>query len=214
VRADLGQVEPRVLAAASGDRGLATAAEADDLYLPVAERLGVDRKIAKVAVLAAMYGQTSGAAGAALEQMTAAYPVALRFLKAAEQAGRDNRSIRTYGGRLVRLGPLDPQLSGEARRSVVAGRGRFLRNAAVQGAAAEFFKAWVATVRTHLRGRGELVMCLHDELLVHARADVADEVCELVRRDLDVTGARWFPNARVRFVADIAALDCWADAKD
>jgi DNA polymerase-1 len=57
VRADLGQIEPRVLAAVSGDAALTRAATEDDLYSPVAARLKVDRPTAKVAVLAAMYGR-------------------------------------------------------------------------------------------------------------------------------------------------------------
>ena len=51
-RADLGQIEPRVLAAVSQDPLLARATQGDDLYAPVAERLGVDRATAKVAVRA------------------------------------------------------------------------------------------------------------------------------------------------------------------
>ena len=47
VRADLGQIEPRVLAVVSGDRTFAEATRADDLYAPVAARLGVERPIAK-----------------------------------------------------------------------------------------------------------------------------------------------------------------------
>ena len=39
------------------------AARDEDMYAPVAARLGCDRPTAKVAVLAAMYGQTSGTAG-------------------------------------------------------------------------------------------------------------------------------------------------------
>ena len=66
VRADLGQVEPRVLAAVSRDRAFAAATRSDDLYAPVAARLGVERAVAKVAVLAAMYGQRSGPAAEAL----------------------------------------------------------------------------------------------------------------------------------------------------
>src|SRR5699024_2859368 len=66
VRADLGQIGPRVLAAVSGDPAFVAATRSDDLYAPVAERLGVERAVAKVAVLAAMYGQRSGAAGEAL----------------------------------------------------------------------------------------------------------------------------------------------------
>ena len=81
VRADLGQIEPRVLAAVSGDPALARAAAEDDLYSPVAARLKVDRPTAKVAVLAAMYGQTSGTAGQALRGMESAYPVAMKCLE-------------------------------------------------------------------------------------------------------------------------------------
>ncbi|MFM6851881.1 MAG: DNA polymerase, partial [Terrabacter sp.] len=69
VRADLGQIEPRVLAVVSADRAFAEATRADDLYAPVATKLGADRPKAKVAVLAAMYGQRSGAAGEALKDL-------------------------------------------------------------------------------------------------------------------------------------------------
>src|SRR5690606_36574648 len=60
VRADLGQIEPRVLAAVSGDRALIAATADPDLYQPVAHRLRVERPIAKVAELGAMYGATTG----------------------------------------------------------------------------------------------------------------------------------------------------------
>ena len=88
VRADLGQIEPRVLAVLSGDPALTQATRGADLYAPVAARLGVDRPTAKIAVLAAMYGQTSGAAGRTLESMKQAYPAAIAFLDAAYESGR------------------------------------------------------------------------------------------------------------------------------
>ncbi|WP_241255694.1 DNA polymerase, partial [Candidatus Protofrankia californiensis] len=102
VRADLGQIEPRVLAAVSGDPALARATGDEDMYAPVAARLGCDRPTAKVAVLAAMYGQTSGVAGAALRQMRQAYPRAIAYLDAADAAGRAGLDLRTFGGRLIR----------------------------------------------------------------------------------------------------------------
>ena len=74
-----------MLAAVSGDRAFAAAAAAPDLYAPVAARLGVERPVAKVAVLAAMYGQTSGAAGEALRGLERAYPVAMSYLRAADE---------------------------------------------------------------------------------------------------------------------------------
>ena len=108
VRADLGQIEPRVLAAVSGDRDLAEATGADDLYAPVAGQLGVDRATAKVAVLGAMYGQTTGHGAHALRRLQTAYPVAMAYLEDADRAARAGRDLRTYGGRLIPMGPADP----------------------------------------------------------------------------------------------------------
>ena len=198
VRADLGQVEPRVLAAVSGDRGFAQAAAQDDLYTPVAAMLGVDRPTAKVAVLAAMYGQTSGAAGQALKQMEQTYPTALAFLRAAEEAGRVGTDVRTHGGRLVPVGS--------------GGVGRFARNAVVQGAAAELFKAWAAAVRNGL-GRGRIVLCLHDELLLHVPVEEAEDAVRLLRSALESTAAHWASGSGVRFVVDVAVVQRWSEAK-
>ena len=103
VRADLGQIEPRVLAAVSGDAALAAATAADDMYLPVAAELGVDRPTAKVAMIAAMYGQTTGHGGNAARRMRAAYPVAMGYLDAADRSAQAGQDLRTYGGRLVRM---------------------------------------------------------------------------------------------------------------
>src|SRR6202020_410051 len=103
VRADLGQIEPRVLAAVSGDAALAGATAADDMYLPVAAELGVDRPTAKVAMIAAMYGQTTGHGGVAGRRMRSAYPVAMGYLDAADRSARAGRDLRTYGGRLMRM---------------------------------------------------------------------------------------------------------------
>jgi len=203
VRADLGQVEPRVLAAVAQDEALALATRDDDLYLPVAQALGVDRPTAKVGMLAAMYGQTSGTAAAVLRRMDAAYPQAMRFLRAAEQRGREGGDVRTYGGRLVR-----GRVPGDA------GMGRYLRNAVVQGAAAELFKAWAAAVRVGLSDSGgQVVLCLHDELLLHVPLPAADEAVALLHAALEATSRRWAGGMPVRFVADVAVVHRWSEAK-
>ena len=147
VRADLGQIEPRVLAAVSGDLALAAATQADDMYLPVASELGVDRPIAKVAMIAAMYGQTTGHGGQAGRRMRTAYPVAMAYLDSADRSARAGRALRTYGGRLI-------PMSADAAR--VAARGRYGRNALIQGAAAELFKMWAVTVRARGLPLGEI----------------------------------------------------------
>ena len=88
VRADLGQIEPRVLAAVSGDEALCAATQDDDLYQPIASRLNVDRAIAKVAVLGAMYGSTTGESANALRGLERNYPIAMGYLERAAAAGR------------------------------------------------------------------------------------------------------------------------------
>jgi DNA polymerase-1 len=209
VRADLGQIEPRVLAVVSGDPALAGATLADDLYLPVASELAVDRPTAKVAMIAAMYGQTTGHGGAALRRMRTAYPVAMAYLDAADRSARGGRDLRTYGGRRV------PMSSGSGDGPArVAARGRYGRNALIQGAAAELFKMWAVTVRA--RGASldaRIVLCLHDELLVHVPVALADAAARMVGDCLEETARRWAPGGKVRFTADISVVRSWADAK-
>ena len=215
VRADLGQIEPRVLAAVSGDAALAAATADDDLYLPVAIQLGVDRATAKVAVLGAMYGQTTGHGAVALRGLEAAYPVAMRYLTEADLAGQVGREVRTHGGRLIRTGSADrSQLGDRDSRSRAAAQGRYARNAMVQGAAAEFFKVWAVTVRSRAAALGaRIVLCLHDELLVHAPLEQGDAVAGLVADCLIDAARQWAPNDSVRFVADVSIIERWSDAK-
>jgi DNA polymerase I len=208
VRADLGQIEPRVLAAVSGDPALALATQADDMYLPVATELGVDRPTAKVAMIAAMYGQTTGHGGVAGRRMRAAYPVAMGYLDSADRAARAGHDLRTYGGRLVRM------TDGTASPARTAARGRYGRNALVQGAAAELFKMWAVTVRARGPALGaRIVLCLHDELLVHVAEEHADAAAALVGECLAETARRWAPRGDVRFIAETSVVRCWADAK-
>jgi DNA polymerase-1 len=215
VRADLGQVEPRVLAVVSGDAAFAAATRADDLYAPVAQRLGSDRAVAKIAVLAAMYGQRSGAAGEALKGLEAAYPVAMGLLERAAASGRRGEPLRTYGGRLVPTGRFLASRPPGADPQLDAARGRFARNAVIQGSAAELFKAWAATVRASVRDLGaSVVLCLHDELLLHVPEEAADEAVRRVDSSLEGAARRWTGGAPVRFVADTSVVRRWSEAKD
>jgi DNA polymerase-1 len=215
VRADLGQIEPRVLAVVSGDDALARATADDDLYLPVATQLAVDRPTAKVAMLGAMYGQTSGRGAEVQHRLRSAYPVAMAYLEDADRAGQVGRSIRTYGGRLIRFGSTSTaDMDEREARGRAGAMGRYGRNAMVQGAAAELFKVWAALVRTRSLALGaRIVLCLHDELLIHVPVEAGDETAALVGAALDEAAHRWAPGRSVRFVADISVIRCWADAK-
>jgi DNA polymerase-1 len=137
------------------------------------------------------------------------------FLHAADVSGQVGRDIRTYGGRLVRLGPVDePGIGEREARSRAAARGRYGRNAAIQGAAAELFKVWAVTLRARASAfDARIVLCLHDELLVHAPAEHADSVARLLADALVESAHRWAPDDTVRFVADISVVHRWSDAK-
>jgi DNA polymerase-1 len=227
VRADLGQIEPRVLAVVSADRAFAEATRSDDLYAPVAAKLGVDRPTAKVAVLAAMYGQRSGAAGEALKDLERAYPVAMGLLDRAYDDGVARRPVRTWGGRLIRFGAAPPARGEGAEASQAsaigtlessagadASRGRYARNAIIQGSAAELFKAWAATVRHAVRPLGgQIVLCLHDELLVHVPERQAVAAADAVGAALTAAARTWAGTDEVRFVADTGIIRRWSEAK-
>jgi DNA polymerase-1 len=216
VRADLGQIEPRVLAAVSGDPALIAATADDDLYAPVAARLRVTRDIAKVAVLGAMYGATTGESAHALRGLEREYPVAMSCLGAAAEAGQRGDDVFTIGGRRVRMW-IDESVEGDIDRArrVAAARGRFARNAVIQGAAAELFKVWAIIVRS--RGRpldARVVLCLHDELLVHAPEQHAHDAAAVLTDALAEAAYRWSPERDVRFAADVSVIHRWSEAKN
>jgi DNA polymerase-1 len=220
VRADLGQIEPRILAAVSGDARLASATQDDDMYAPVAQQLRVERDIAKVAVLGAMYGQTTGKGAEALRGLEREYPVAMGYLADADRAAQGGHDLRTHGGRLIRMGSTNAnELSDRDARSRAAARGRYGRNAMVQGAAAEFFKTWAVLMRARGRHLGaRIVLCLHDELLIHVPEAHGSDAAELLDRCLQEAAHRWAPTDRagnqpVRFVSDTSVIGRWSEAK-
>lgn len=216
VRADLGQVEPRVLAAVSGDPTFIDATKADDLYQVIAEQLGVERQVAKLAVLGAMYGATTGESAHVLPKLQKNYPIAMQMLDTAAERGRQRESVTTSGGRrIVTSSGSSSDGDLERARSAAESRGRFARNALIQGAAAEFFKVWAIIVRRRARAFGaEIVLCLHDELLVHVPEVAAGEVAQLVDDAVREAAFYWSPEPEVRFVADVSVIQRWSEAKE
>jgi DNA polymerase I len=142
----------------------------------------------------------------------------MTYLREADLSGQFRRSLRTYGGRLIRMGSTDDDdgLTEHDARGRAAARGRYGRNALVQGAAAELFKTWAVIVRARAQALGDarIVLCLHDELLVHTRVDTSAEVARLLDDSLQEAAQRWAPDDSVRFVADISVIRRWSDAKD
>lgn len=168
VVADVAQLEPRVLAAMASDTALAAAARGRDLYAGIVESGAVaSRQEAKIAMLGAMYGATTGESGRLVPRLRRAYPRAMGLVDDAARIGEDGGVVSTWLGRTspapssawstAQSRATEAEASGadETRaRRWARDRGRFTRNFVVQGTAAEWALAWLAD----LRGRLEAMM--------------------------------------------------------
>ena len=59
----------------------------------------------------------------------------------------------------------------------------------------------------------QIVLCLHDELLVECDEDDAPRVAAVVEDALQSTAAWWCAGSGVRLVSDTSVSRSWADAK-
>lgn len=164
VVADVAQLEPRVLAAMSRDEALANAARGRDLYGGIVDSGAVgSRQEAKIALLGAMYGATTGESGRLVPRLRRAYPRAMGLVDDAARTGEDGGVVSTWLGRTSP--PPSPAWAAAQSRATEAeasaadlsrarrqarDRGRFTRNFVVQGTAAEWALAWLADLRTRL----------------------------------------------------------------
>ncbi|MBT2384263.1 bifunctional 3'-5' exonuclease/DNA polymerase [Streptomyces sp. ISL-11] len=228
VVADADQMEPRILAAVSRDPGLMEAAAGErDLYAALSDRaFAGDRERAKLALLGAIYGQTSGDGLKNLADLRRRFPAAVAYVDDAARAGEEGRLVRTWLGRTCP--PASAQAPDEAGLpqeddarpaygSTPAGRarGRFTRNFVVQGSAADWALAMLAALRQELAGlRAELVFFQHDEVIVHCPEEEAATVTAAIRTASDRAGRICFGGTPVRIPFTTAVVRCYADAKD
>ncbi|BCJ32473.1 bifunctional 3'-5' exonuclease/DNA polymerase [Actinocatenispora sera] len=223
VVADAGQLEPRVLAALSGDRGMATAAGPGDMYGALAaSAFDGDRGKAKIALLAAMYGGTTGAGGALLATLRRRFPDAVGYVEAAARVGEQGGLVRSLLGRTCPpastpvAGPGEPAEAAEpVSASSARARGRFTRNFVIQATAAEWALLLLAELRRRLTSMAgtELVFFQHDEVVVHCRREVAAEVAAAVTASAQEATRLLFGPTPVHFPLDVATVECYADAK-
>ena len=173
VVADADQMEPRVLAAISRDPGLMEVAGHDgDLYAALSDRaFSGDRAQAKLALLGAIYGQTSGDGLKNLAALRRRFPLAVAYVDDAARAGEEGRLVRTWLGRTCPRAagsgeddeagiPQDPVEEPTVQSEFTPGyassnaraRGRFTRNFVVQGSAADWALLLLAALRQATAG--------------------------------------------------------------
>lgn len=221
VVADAAQLEPRVWAAVSRDPALMALTAAADLYTALAaDGFGGDRRHAKLAMLGAMYGQTSGEAARLMATMRVRYPTAVDFVEAAALRGQTGAVVGSVLGRACP--PPSPawwRLAGSdtaAGRRAASDRGRFTRNFVVQASAADWAAAWITSLRLAMLAevpRAELVMFLHDEIVIHTPAAAADRVCELAVAAAEQARDLVFPGSEVPTPVRPVAVHSYAEAK-
>ena len=228
VVADVAQLEPRALAGMSGDRGLASSARGADLYQSMADDGAVaSRTEAKLGLLGAMYGATSGESGRLVAGLTKRYPRAFGLLEEAARAGERGEVVRTLLGRgAPRLGetddrdPDDPAVDPDSRARDRRAYGRFTRNFVVQGTGAEWTLCWIADLRNRLWQLGDgtlverphLVFFLHDEVVVHTPADLADEVVTQLEQAASTASALMFRDLPIDFPLTTSIVESYAAA--
>ncbi|OZF44330.1 bifunctional 3'-5' exonuclease/DNA polymerase [Rhodococcus sp. 14-2470-1a] len=208
VIADAGQLEPRILAALSGDPNMMDAAGADDLYAPVAAAaFAGDRAKAKVAVLGVLYGATAGEARSLLAMLRRRFPVAVEYVERAARAGERGEIVHSHLGRACPPPTPEWYTHGDAHA-----RGRFTRNFVVQATASEWALCLLADLRRRLAddpGSGELVFFQHDEVVVHTRHP--ERATDHVVAASDTATRLLFGDTSVRFPLDLAARECYAE---
>ncbi|MFI9487843.1 bifunctional 3'-5' exonuclease/DNA polymerase [Promicromonospora sp. NPDC052451] len=250
VVADAAQLEPRVLAALARDERMAAAGRSKDgantdMYAGIVAAGAVDtREHAKVGMLGAMYGGTTGVSAQVLPRLARAFPQAIDLVERAARAGERGEVVTTRLGRssprpgdswaAVQGSAFDEDAGADAQsraRSQTRSWGRFTRNFVVQGTAAEWALCWIASIRRRLWALGEsaegpaglapapfdrrphLVFFLHDEVVVHAPAAVAQVVAQEVRAAADEAGRLLFGDFPVDFPLSVAVTESYADAK-
>ncbi|PPK68987.1 bifunctional 3'-5' exonuclease/DNA polymerase [Actinokineospora auranticolor] len=224
VVADASQLEPRVLGALSGDARFAEVSATDDLYSSLAaDAFDGDRDRAKIAMLSAMYGGTSGEAGPLLAVLRKRFPVAVDYVEQAARAGEDGRVVRSRLGRTSpppsdawreRTAATGDEVADRAGRQAARDWGRFTRNFVVQASAADWALTTLAVLRRRLHGlAAQIVFFQHDEVMVHCPQEEAGAVEEEITEAATEASGLVFPGTSVRFPLQAHAVDCYADAK-
>jgi DNA polymerase-1 len=187
-------------------------------------------------MLGTIYGQTAGEAAQLLVQLRQRFPVAVRYVEAAAQAGEQGRLVRSVLGRTCPppsanwLGaPTDPEAAdpaaadaddtAEPGRRAARDRGRFTRTFVVQASAADWALVLLAVLRARLAAlstagaRPALVFFQHDEVIVHTPQRLAADVAEAIDVAAQQATRIVLGDTPVQFPMGIATVSCYADAK-
>ena len=227
VDADYSQVELRVLAHMSGDKHMIEAFQNDiDIHSKTASQIfGVDvndvsskqRSEAKAINFGIVYGKTDFGlsqdlnipvpqAKAYIESYFANYDKIKVFMDDAIKNATDNGYALTIFNRRRYI----PEIN--SSNFMVRNQGkRFAMNAPIQGSAADIIKIAMVNVFTRLKDeslKSRLILQVHDELIVEAVEEELDQVCNIVKEEMESA-----VNLQVHLDVDLNVGNSWFETK-
>ena len=226
VSADYSQIELRIMAHLSGDKGLLKAfAEGEDVHrATAAEVFGVSRqevsseqrRYAKVINFGLIYGMSAhglarnlgierSAAASYIERYFARYPGVADYMARKRAEAADKGYVETVFGRRLHLPDIHARQAG--RRQAAE---RAAINAPMQGTAADLIKKAMIAVSAWLREEklaSKLILQVHDELVL----EVPDGELDVVRKELPARMAH-VAELAVPLVAEVGDGSNWDEA--
>ena len=220
VIADYSQIELRILAEFSGDRGFinafnsgadlhrVTAAEVFNVALDQVTR--EQRDFAKRLNFGVVYGigaqrfsimtgLSVPEAENVLRKYFATYRQLDTYLHEAANRAVNERQARTGSGRLVRF------RYDEQDRQQISMTKRNGKNTPIQGTSADILKRALRLLKDELRGtNAQIVNIIHDEIVVEADADEAEVVAQKVERAMCAAGEEYVKTVPVKVETEIA----------
>ena len=226
VAADYSQIELRIMAHLSGDRGLLDAfASGADIHRATAAEVfggGADevsdeqRRSAKAINFGLIYGMSAfglarqlgierGEAQSYQDLYFSRYPGVKEYMDATRERARDRGYVETVFGRRLYL----PEIkSSNVHRRQYAERTAI--NAPMQGTAADIIKramldldAWIADSGAPVR----MIMQVHDELVFEVAEDAVGDVTPIIRERMNAAAELSVP-----LVVDVGTGDNWDEA--
>lgn len=204
VDADYSQIELRVLAHLSGDESLIEAYRQDRdihrvtasqvFHVPFEEVTPLQRRNAKAVNFGIIYGMSSFGlsqdlsvskkeAAEYIEKYFATYPSIKAYLDGLVAFAKENGYVTTMCGRKRPI----PEIKSSNFMQRSFGE-RIAMNSPIQGTAADIIKIAMLRVDKILREEGfksRLLLQVHDELLIEAHKDEVDEVCTLLKEEME-----------------------------
>jgi len=220
VIADYSQIELRILAEFSGDQGFikafqsgadlhrVTAAEVFNVSLDQVSR--EQRDFAKRLNFGVVYGIGAQRfsimtglgvpeAEGVLRKYFATYRQLDTYLHEAANRAVRERQARTGSGRLVKF------RYDEQDRQQISMTKRNGKNTPIQGTSADILKRALRLLRDELRGtNAQIVNIIHDEIVVEADGDEAEEVALKVERAMRMAGEEYVKTVPVKVETEIA----------